>query len=189
MSLQLTKGQKIDITKENPLTRLKVCIGWDTQGYGGGNSFDLDSVVAMTKDGKCGDDDDMIYYGNLKDRNNAVIHNGDNLTGAGDGDDEIIDINLANVPDDIDSLDFHVVIYKYAPRNQNFGMVNNSFARVVNPETNEELCRFDLSEDYSTSTRLYIGSLYRHNGEWKFKAVGEGLEGGLSALGSQVGLQ
>jgi len=86
-------------------------------------------------------------------------------------------------------LDFHVVIYKYAPRNQNFGMVNNSFARVVNPETNEELCRFDLSEDYSTSTRLYIGSLYRHNGEWKFKAVGEGLEGGLSALGSQVGLQ
>lgn len=188
MGINLEKGQKIDLTKSNPtLNNLMIGLGWDTNKYEGGLSFDLDSCLVMLTDNKITSEDRLVYFGNLQAQ--GVLHNGDNLTGAGDGDDEIINIKLSEIPDDVDALDIHVVIYKGESKNQNFGMISNTFVRVIDTEKNEELCRFDMGEDFSTQTRLNVCKIYKHNGDWKFNAVGQAANGEIRDILKDVGME
>ena len=190
MAVSLKKGQKVDLTKTNPgLKEILIGLGWDTNKYDGGKDFDLDSSVFMLgANGKVASDDDFVFYGNLKHKSGAVEHMGDNLTGAGEGDDEQIKIDLSKVPAEVEKIDFTVTIYEAEERKQNFGQVENAFIRVVNQATNEELIRYDLGEDFSIETAVVIGELYRNKGEWKFNAVGSGFSGGLAALGKNYGV-
>ncbi|MGV8122658.1 MAG: TerD family protein [Candidatus Xenobiia bacterium LiM19] len=188
--ISLSKGQKIDLTKTNPgLKKVLIGLGWDTAKYDGGQDFDLDAAAFLTgESGKVEDDRDFVFYNNLKHPSNSVAHLGDNLTGAGEGDDEQITIDLGTVPQKIQKISFTVTIHQADERKQNFGMVTNAFIRVVNQDTNQELLRYDLSEDYSVETALIVGELYRHGAEWKFNAVGSGFKGGLAALCKNFGL-
>ncbi|KDR96212.1 tellurium resistance protein TerD [Peptoclostridium litorale DSM 5388] len=190
MAISLKKGQKVDLTKGNPgLKSVVVGLGWDTNKYDGGADFDLDAAAFMLKeDGKVRSDSDFIFYNNLKDDMESVVHLGDNLTGAGEGDDEQVKIALANVPAEVQKIAFTVTIHEAAARNQNFGQVSNAFIRVFNEENSEELVRYDLSEDFSIETAVVVGELYRHGAEWKFAAVGSGFEGGLAALCGNFGI-
>ncbi len=190
MAVSLKKGQKVDLTKGNPgLKHLLIGLGWDVNKYDGGGDFDLDaSAFLLKKDGKVTGDSDFVFYGNLKHASGAVVHQGDNLTGEGEGDDEQIKVDLSLVPDTIDKIDFTVTIYEAEKRKQNFGQVSNAFIRVVDEDKNEELIRFDLGEDFSIETAVVVGELYRNNGEWKFNAIGNGFEGGLAALGRNYGV-
>lgn len=190
MAISLAKGQKIDLTKGNPgLTNIFVGLGWDTNQYDGGQAFDLDAAAfLLNKEGKVANDNAIVFYNNLKDTSGAITHSGDNLTGEGEGDDERVIIELSKVPAEIEKIAFTITIHEAAARSQNFGQVSNAFARVVNADNNEELIRYDLSEDYSIETALVVAELYRHNGEWKFSAVGAGYEGGLAALCTSYGL-
>ena len=190
MSVSLSKGQKVNLTKGNPgLKHLLIGLGWDVNKYDGGGDFDLDaSAFLLKKDGKVTGDSDFVFYGNLKHASGAVVHQGDNLTGEGEGDDEQIKVDLSLVPDTIDKIDFTVTIYEAEKRKQNFGQVSNAFIRVVDEDKNEELIRFDLGEDFSIETAVVVGELYRNNGEWKFNAIGNGFEGGLAALGRNYGV-
>lgn len=182
--VNLVKGQKVELTKSNPgLTKINAGLGWDVNAFDSGTAFDLDTeVFLLGDDGKVTSDGDFVFYGNLKHASGSVEHTGDNRDGAGDGDDETIKIDLSLVPQNISRIAFAVTIYDADARNQNFGQVRNAFIRVYNPETNEELIRYDLSEDFSIETALIIAELYRHNGEWKFNAVGAGYQGGLEAI-------
>lgn len=182
--VNLVKGQKVELTKSNPgLTKVNAGLGWDVNRYDGGSAFDLDAEAFLLNDsGKVSSDADFVFYGNTAHASGSVEHSGDNRDGAGDGDDETIMIDLSKVPADVSRIVFTVTIYDAAVRNQNFGQVNNAFIRLYNPETNEELIHYDLTEDYSIETALIIAELYRHNGEWKFNAVGAGYQGGLEAL-------
>lgn len=190
MAINLKKGQKIDLTKTNPgLTKIMVGLGWDTNKYDGGSDFDLDaSAFLIGADGKAASDADFIFYSNKEHASKSVVHMGDNLTGEGDGDDEQIMVDLSLVPASVDKIDFTVTIYDAETRNQNFGQVSNAFIRIVNSATNEELIRYDLSEDFSIETAVVVGELYRNNGEWKFNAIGSGFSGGLAALCRNYGL-
>lgn len=190
MSVSLTKGQRIDLTKGHPsLRKILIGLGWDVNQYDGEADFDLDASVFMTKEnGKVGSDDDFIFYGNLEHRTKSVVHTGDNRTGDGDGDDEVIKVNFDNIPSDYTKLSVAVTIYDADNRLQNFGMVNNAYVRVADEETGEELIRYDLSEDFSTETAIVVAEIYKKNGEWKFKAVGSGYNGGLAALCKQYGV-
>ena len=190
MAISLKKGQKVDLTKSNPgLKEILVGLGWDTNRYDGGKDFDLDtSIFLLGASGKVNSDEDFVFYGNLKHVSGSVEHLGDNLTGAGSGDDEQIKIDLSKVPSNVEKIDFTVTIYEADTRNQNFGQVENAFIRVVNSATGEELIRYDLSEDFSIETAVIVGELYRNKGEWKFNAVGSGFEGGLPALGRNFGV-
>ena len=190
MAVSLKKGQKVDLTKTNPgLKEILIGLGWDVKRYDGGKDFDLDSSVFMLgANGKVRDDDDFVFYGNLKHKSGAVEHMGDNLTGAGEGDDEEIKVDLSKVPADIEKIDFTVTIYEAEERKQNFGQVENAFIRVVNQATGEELIRYDLGEDFSIETAVVIGELYRNKGEWKFNAIGSGFGGGLASLGKNYGV-
>ena len=190
MSVSLSKGQRVDLTKGRPsLKNILVGLGWDINHYDGEADFDLDASVFMTKEnGKVGKDEDFIFYGNLEHSSKSVKHMGDNRTGEGDGDDEVIKIKLDKIPSDYETLVVTVTIYDAESRLQNFGMVGNAYVRVVDEETGEELIRFDLSEDFSTETALVVAEIYKHNGEWKFKAVGSGYNGGLKALCNQYGI-
>jgi tellurium resistance protein TerD len=190
MAISLKKGQKVDLTKTNPgLKEILVGLGWDTNRYDGGKDFDLDtSIFLLGASGKVNSDEDFVFYGNLKHVSGSVEHLGDNLTGAGSGDDEQIKIDLSKVPANVEKIDFTVTIYEADTRNQNFGQVENAFIRVVNSATGEELIRYDLSEDFSVETAVIVGELYRNKGEWKFNAVGSGFEGGLAALGRNFGV-
>ena len=190
MGIVLKKGQKIDLTKNNiSLKKLLVGLGWDTNKYDGGYDFDLDaSVFCCGEDGKVHNDLDFIFYNNLKHSSGAIEHMGDNLTGDGDGDDEQIKIDLSLIPESISKIDFTVTIHEALERNQNFGQVSNSYVRVVNLENNEEILRYDLGEDFSIETAIVVGELYRHNGQWKFNAIGSGFQGGLAALCKNFGL-
>lgn len=190
MAISLQKGQKIDLTKTNPgLTKVLVGLGWDTNKYDGGADFDLDSAAFLLGDsGKVNSDADFVFYGNLKHVSGAVEHLGDNLTGAGDGDDEQIKVDLAAVPANVTKIDFTVTIYDAEARRQNFGQVSNAFIRIVNEATGEELLRFDLGEDFSIETAVVVAELYRNNGEWKFNAIGSGFSGGLAALCQNFGV-
>ena len=190
MAVSLKKGQKVDLTKGNPgLKHLLIGLGWDVNKYDGGGDFDLDaSAFLLKKDGKVTGDSDFVFYGNLKHASGAVVHQGDNLTGEGEGDDEQIKVDLSLVPDTINKIDFTVTIYEAEKRKQNFGQVSNAFIRVVDEDKNEELIRFDLGEDFSIETAVVVGELYRNNGEWKFNAIGNGFEGGLAALGRNYGV-
>ena len=190
MAVSLKKGQKVDLTKTNPgLKEILIGLGWDTNKYDGGSDFDLDAAAFLLKgDGKVNDDSDFVFYGNLKHSSGGVEHLGDNLTGAGEGDDEEIKIDLSKIPETIEKIDFTVTIYEADERHQNFGQVENAFIRVVNSATGEELIRYDLGEDFSVETAVVIGELYRNKGEWKFNAIGSGFSGGLGALCKNFGV-
>ncbi|MCQ4726230.1 TerD family protein [Anaerotignum faecicola] len=190
MPVNLKKGQKVSLTKDNPgLSQLMVGLGWDINKFDTGGSFDLDSAAFMLGDsGKVGSDADFIFYGNLKHPSGSVQHMGDNRTGEGDGDDEQVLINLQSVPPNISRIVFTATIYEAEARNQNFGQVNNAFIRIVNMANNEEILRYDLGEDFSIETSVVFGELYKNNNEWKFNAIGSGFNGGLSALCATYGV-
>ncbi|MBS4190931.1 TerD family protein [Bacillus sp. FJAT-49705] len=191
MAISLSKGQKVDLTKTNPgLSKVIVGLGWDVNKYDGGHDFDLDSSVFLLGDnGKVTSDIDFVFYNNTNGGNGSVVHTGDNRTGEGEGDDEQVKINLANVPSNIQRITFTITIHEGEARNQNFGQVSNAYARIISEDTGEELIRYDLGEDFSIETALVVGELYRHNGEWKFSANGSGYQGGLAALAKDFGLQ
>lgn len=187
MSINLQKGQKIDLTKGGGLRQVMVGLGWDEAPRGGGflaglfgaqpQSIDCDaSVILCGANGRIISNDIKrccVYFGNLRHSSGAIVHQGDNLTGAGDGDDEQIMVNLAQIPAEIEKMVFVVNIYDGRARSQHFGMIKNAFIRLVNMENKTELCRFNLSENYNNMTGLVVGEIYRRNGEWKFNAVGQ----------------
>ena len=191
MPINLTKGQKVDLTKGNPsLKKLLVGLGWDVNAYDSGASFDLDASAFLVGDnGKVPTEKEFVFYGNLKHVSGGVVHMGDNRTGEGEGDDEQIKIDLDKVPSNISKIAFTVTIYEAEERRQNFGQVSNAFIRIVDEVTNEELIRYDLGEDFSIETAIVVGELYRHNGEWKFNAIGSGFQGGLAALCNHYGIE
>lgn len=189
MPISLSKGQKVDLTKTNPgLTKVQIGLGWDVNKYDGGNSFDLDTAAfLLDSNGKVKDQSDFIFYGNLSHISGAVVHKGDNLTGGGDGDDEQILINLSKVPADVQKIDFTATIYQAEERRQNFGQVSNAYIRVMD-DSNKELIRYDLGEDFSIETAVVVGELYRNGSEWKFNAISSGFQGGLKALCANYGI-
>ena len=191
MPISLKKGQKVSLTKENPgLTKLVVGLGWDVNQYDTGGAFDLDAAAFLLADsGKVSRSEDFVFYGNLKHPSGCAEHMGDNLTGAGDGDDEQIRINLSAVPENISKIAFTVTIYEAETRRQNFGQVSNAFIRIYNELTGEEILRYDLGEDFSIETAIVFGELYKNNGEWKFNAIGCGYQGGLAALCASYGVE
>jgi tellurium resistance protein TerD len=190
MPINLQKGQKVNLTKENPgLKKLMVGLGWDTNRYDGGADFDLDATAFLLGDsGKVLSDTDFIFYGNLEHASQSVLHMGDNLTGEGDGDDEQIMVDLSLIPANIMKVVFAVTIYDSDARRQNFGQVSNAFIRILDENTNQEIIRYDLGEDFSIETAVVVGELYRYNGEWKFNAIGSGFQGGLAALCRNYGV-
>lgn len=190
MAISLTKGQKVDLTKTNPgLKNVLVGLGWDINRFDSGSDFDLDaSAFLVQENGKVSGDQDFIFYSNLEHPSGAVVHLGDNRTGAGDGDDEQITVDLSKVPENIARIAFTVTIYDAESRRQNFGQVANAFIRLVNADTDEEIVRYYLGEDFSIETAMVVGELYRHNGEWKFNAIGSGYQGGLAALCENYGV-
>ncbi|MBE6878057.1 MAG: TerD family protein [Ruminococcaceae bacterium] len=191
MPVCLTKGQKVDITKNNPgLSKLVVGLGWDVNSFDTGGDFDLDTAAFLLgANGKVPSSDDFVFFGNLRHSSGAVEHLGDNLTGAGDGDDEQIKIDISRVPGNIERIVFTVTIYESEARRQNFGQVNNAFIRIYDEVKGEELIRYDLGEDFSIETAAVFGELYKHNGEWKFNAIGSGYQGGLAALCANYGVE
>ena len=189
MAITLSKGQKVSLTKGNPgLKHIVVGLGWDTNKYDGGFDFDLDSAAfLLDENGKVNADTDFIFYNNLKHSSGAVEHLGDNLTGEGDGDDEQVKVDLRLVPQNISKIAFTVTIHEALERRQNFGQVSNSYVRVIDEDTNQELLNYELGEDFSIETAIVVCEIYRHNGEWKFNALGSGFEGGLEALCKNFG--
>ena len=190
MPINLTKGQKVNLSKDNPgLKNIMVGLGWDVNAFDSGADFDLDASAFLAgANGKCPMDKDFIFYGNLEHESGAVKHMGDNLTGAGDGDDEQIEVDLSLVPGNIEKIAFTVTIYEAESRRQNFGQVSNAYIHIMDTATNTELLRFDLGEDFSIETAVVVGELYKHNGEWKFNAIGSGFQGGLAALCAHYGI-
>ena len=190
MAVNLSKGQKVSLTKGNPgLSKIVVGLGWDTNKYDGGFDFDLDAAAFLLgANGKVTSDADFVFYGNLKHASGAVEHMGDNLTGDGDGDDEQIKVNLSAVPANIEKIGFTVTIYDAETRHQNFGQVSNAYIRIFDEVSNSELIRYDLGEDFSVDTAVVVGEMYRNNGEWKFNAIGSGFNGGLYALCKNYGV-
>jgi tellurium resistance protein TerD len=189
MAISLSKGGNLSLTKPDPsLSKILIGLGWDERATDGGD-FDLDaSAFLLSVSGKVRSDADFIFYNQLRSSDGSVEHTGDNRTGQGDGDDEAIKVDLSRVPTDIDKIAITVTIHDAESRRQNFGQVANAFIRVVNDVTGQEVVRFDLAEDYSTETAMIFGELYRHNNEWKFRAVGQGYAGGLGAMCRQFGI-
>jgi len=190
MPISLQKGQKVSLTKDNPgLKKVLVGLGWDVNQYDTGGAFDLDTAAFLLGDnGKTASSNDFVFYGNLQHTSGSVQHLGDNLTGAGDGDDEQIKIDLSKIPANVSRIAFTVTIYEAEERRQNFGQMNNAFIRIVDESTGEELLRYDLGEDFSIETAIVFGELYKNNNEWKFNAIGSGYQGGLAALCSNYGV-
>ena len=190
MPINLSKGQKVSLTKGNPgLKSIMVGLGWDVNAFDTGADFDLDaSVFLCGANGKCPTEKEFIFYGNLKHPSESVEHMGDNLTGGGEGDGEQIMIDLTKVPANIEKIAFTVTIYEADARRQNFGQVSNAFIRIVDQSNGQELIRYDLGEDFSIETAVVVGELYKHNGEWKFNAIGSGFQGGLAALCGHYGI-
>ncbi len=190
MPINLSKGQKVDLTKENPgLKSIMVGLGWDVNAYDSGADFDLDAAAFMLgENGKCITEKEFIFYGNLEHNSGAVKHMGDNLTGEGEGDEQI-QVDLTKIPANVQKIAFTVTIYEAEERRQNFGQVSNAFIRIVDEATNTELIHYDLGEDFSIETAVVVGELYRHNGEWKFNAIGSGFQGGLAALCGHYGIE
>lgn len=190
MSISLSKGQRIDLTKTNPgLTKVVIGLGWDTNKYSGGYDFDLDaSAFLCDNSGKVRNDEEFIFYNNLKSPNGAVEHTGDNRTGEGEGDDEQIIIDFSSIPSHVERIGITVTIHDAETRGQNFGQVSNSFVRVVNAADDQEVLRYDLGEDFSVETAVVVCELYKHNNDWKFNAIGSGFSGGLADLCRNYGL-
>ena len=191
MPVSLKKGQKVSLTKDNPgLTKVVVGLGWDVNAFDTGGDFDLDAAAFLLADtGKITKSEDFVFYGNLTHPSGSVKHLGDNRTGAGEGDDEQIKVDLSAVPADITKIAFTATIYEAEQRNQNFGQVSNAFIRIYNEETGEELLRYDLGEDFSIETAAVFGELYKNGSEWKFNAIGSGYQGGLAALCTNFGVE
>ena len=189
MAISLNKGGNVSLTKEAPgLKNIRVGLGWDVR-LTEGAAFDLDaSVFMLNPAGKVRSDADMIFYNNLKSVDGSVEHLGDNLTGVGEGDDEVVNVALDKIPAEVEKLAFVITIHEAEARKQNFGMVSKAFARIVNDVGGTELARFDLTEDMSTETAMIVGEVYRHGNEWKFRAVGQGSAGGLGALAKNYGV-
>lgn len=194
--VSLKKGQKVSLKKcaadagvPGQLTKLHVGLGWDVNKYDGGGVFDLDVFTfALKADGKVRNTGDFIFFNNPKSPEGAITHSGDNRTGAGAGDDEVVLVDLSLIPAETTNITFAITINEAAARNQNFGMVENAFVRIVDQTTGTEVMRYDLSEDYSLETALVVGEVYNHNGEWKFKAIGSGFNDGLPALCACYGI-
>ena len=189
MSISLNKGANLSLSKEAPgLSKILVGLGWDTRSTDG-SAFDLDASAFLLKDGdKVRSDADFIFYNQMKSADGSVEHTGDNTTGEGEGDDETIKVDLDRVPADVQKISVAVTIHEADTRKQNFGMVTNAFVRIVNEGNNSEIARYDLSEDASTNTAMIFAELYRHGGEWKFRAVGQGYDGGLGPLARNFGV-
>lgn len=186
MAISLVKGQKVSL--DNSMKLALVGLGWDTNRYDGGDDFDLDASAFLLGDsGKLQRDEDFIFYNNLRSRNDAVVHTGDNLTGDGDGDDEVIMIDFTKIPDDIRKIAICVTIHDAAARGQNFGQVSNAYIRIAKladefDTVGESVLKFDLEEEFSIETALVVAEIYQKNGEWKFNAVAAGYQGGLEAI-------
>ena len=189
MAISLNKGGNLSLSKTDPsLNQVLIGLGWDARATDGVD-FDLvASAFLLAANDKVRAETDFIFYNQTRSPEGSVEHTGDNRTGAGDGDDEPVKIDLAKVPAEVQKIAITVTIHDAESRGQNFGQVQNAFIRVVNDQTNVEIVRFDLNEDYSTETAMIFGELYRHNGEWKFRAVGQGYNGGLSAMCRQYGI-
>ncbi|MRW83533.1 chemical-damaging agent resistance protein C [Pseudoduganella sp. FT26W] len=189
MAISLQKGGNVNLSKEAPgLTKITVGLGWDVRSTDG-NQFDLDGSAFLLKaDGKVRNDSDFIFYNNLKSTDQSVLHSGDNRTGAGDGDDETVTIDLTKVPSDVERIAICVTIHEGDARRQNFGQVQKAFIRTVNAGSNAEIARYDLSEDGSTESAMIFGEVYRNGADWKFKAVGQGFKGGLGPLAGSFGV-
>ena len=189
MAISLQKGGNVNLSKEAPgLTNMIVGLGWDTRATDGAG-FDLDGAVFLVKaDGKVRADADFVFYNNLKSTDGSVVHSGDNTTGAGEGDDETVAIDLTKVPADVDKIILAVTIHDAETRKQNFGMVSKAFIRCVNASGNVEIARYDLSEDGSTEAAMIFGEVYRAGADWKFKAIGQGFKGGLGPLAKSYGV-
>jgi tellurium resistance protein TerD len=189
MGISLSKGGNVSLSKTDPtLKNVIVGLGWDARPTDGAD-FDLDASAFMVKeDGKVRSNSDFIFYNQTKSACGSVEHTGDNRTGAGDGDDEAVIVLLDKIPSDVQRVVFCVTIHDADLRKQNFGQVSHAFVRVVNKDSNNEVARYDLSEDASIETAMIFGEIYRQSGEWKFKAVGQGYAGGLAALAKQYGI-
>ncbi|MCF9016585.1 MULTISPECIES: TerD family protein [Pseudomonas syringae group] len=189
MALTLQKGGNLSLSKTDPtLTNVLIGLGWDPRATDG-QDFDLDaSAFLLGASGKVRSEADFIFYNQLKSADGSVEHTGDNRTGAGDGDDEVVKVDLARVPADVDKIVFVVTIHEADARKQNFGQVGGSFIRVVNEKSSAEVVRYDLAEDASTETAMVFAELYRNAGEWKFRAIGQGYAGGLKAVANSYGM-
>lgn len=189
MAISLQKGGNVNLSKEAPnLKKIIIGLGWDPRSTDGA-TFDLDgSAFLLKSDGKVRGDSDFIFYNNLKSTDGSIVHTGDNQTGEGEGDDERIEIDLSRVPADIDRVSITVTIHDADARRQNFGMVSKAYIRCLNAEGEREIARYDLSEDSSTETAMIFGEIYRYSGEWKFKAIGQGFNGGLGPLARSFGV-
>ncbi len=189
MGVSLSKGGNVSLTKEAPgLTAVIVGLGWDVRTTTGAD-FDLDaSALLCNAAGKVVSDQHFVFFNNLKSPEGSVEHTGDNLTGEGEGDDEMIKVSLSTVPREVEKIVFPVSIHDADARSQSFGQVSNAFIRVVNSADNNELARYDLTEDYSTETALVFGELYRNGNEWKFRAVGQGYASGLAGIAKDFGV-
>jgi stress response protein SCP2 len=193
MSISLQKGQKVNLSKENAgLSKVMVGLGWDEVSQKRGlfapkpQAIDCDASAIMLKNGRLAGKDDLVYFGNLRHKSGSVQHMGDNLTGAGEGDDEQILVELTSVPLEYDRIIIVVNIYQAYQRKQHFGLIQNAFIRLVDAKTNVEMCRYNLSDDYSNMTAMIFGEIYRHNGEWKFNAIGQGTtDPGLGELANR----
>ena len=189
MGVSLSKGGNVSLTKAAPnLTAVTVGLGWDARSTTGAD-FDLDASALLTNTaGKVAVDGNFVFFNNLKSPDGSVEHTGDNLTGEGEGDDEVIKVNLAGVPADVDKVVFPVSIYEAESRQQSFGQVRNAYIRVLNQADNNELARYDLTEDASTETAMVFGELYRNGAEWKFRAIGQGYASGLRGIAQDFGV-
>ena len=187
--INLSKGAKINLSKDKAgLKKIMIGLGWDTNKYDGGADFDLDASVFLVGPNGKTTPEGFVFYNNLVGPDQCVVHQGDNRTGEGEGDDEQIFVDLDLIPSNIEKIAIVVTIDSAAERGQNFGMVDNAFCRLVNTETDKEEVHFDLGEDFSVETAVVIGEIYRHNGDWKFNAIGQGFAGGLQALCRNYGL-
>jgi tellurium resistance protein TerD len=189
MSVSLSKGGNVSLSKAEPgLSRILIGLGWDVRVTEGAD-FDLDaSAFLLREDGRVRGDADFVFYNNLKSTDGSVEHAGDNRTGEGDGDDESLKVVLPRVPVEVARIAVAVTIHEGEAKRQSFGMVSNAFIRVVNDETGREIARYDLTEDASTETAMIFGEVYRRDGEWKFRAVGQGYRGGLGPLARNYGV-
>ncbi len=189
MTVSLSKGGNVSLTKEAPgMTAVLVGLGWDVRTTTG-TDFDLDASAIMVKaDGKVVSDSHFIFFNNKTSPEGSVEHAGDNLTGAGEGDDESIKVDLVAVPAEVDKIVFPVSVYEAEQRSQNFGQVRNAFIRVVNQQGSTEIARYDLTEDASTETAMVFGELYRNGAEWKFRAIGQGYASGLNGIARDFGV-
>lgn len=177
MAVNLVKGNRVNLTKDTGLKKALLGLGWDINHFDGSADFDLDLVLfECDQNSRIVDDDHFIFYGNLKDPEGAVVHSGDNRTGAGDGDDESAHVDFSKIDPRVARIFIGVTIYEARANRQNFGMVDNSYIRIVNEETGEEMFRYDLGEDFSTQTSVIFAEIYKNGTDWKFKAVGEGYE-------------